>query len=358
MGERRTPTDPPRIVLRRRLHRPARAPRGRPARAPRPLAGGVRADLAGPRLLPGYLHSAAESLDRAADLAAESAVLVHDNERRWRTFRTRVAAIVAAAAPEGHCLISTRRPSSARRLARPRRRAVAVEVAQQARKRRAAAAGTDVAVGPDQGEHSRPSPRAGAAGDRRGRAARPGRRRSTVDAPTAAPAPRRRGRRRRPIPPTGVTEQQVEAGRAQPLVQPSGPAVVLDDRPVGKAVARGVPPRRRGSPSSAIRLRPYRVHSPAISRKAGVGIDRPSASGTSRDARVRRNDPSGGRPHASRKKAASVSRRVQRLTGHRSSPYVSSSAEGAQPDATSASFQPRLTASCSPVFMPCAPAGL
>jgi len=62
---------------------------------------GVRADLAGPRLLPGYLHSAAELLDRAADLAAESAGLVHDNERRWRVFRARVAAIVAAAAPEG-----------------------------------------------------------------------------------------------------------------------------------------------------------------------------------------------------------------------------------------------------------------
>ena len=57
--------------------------------------GGVRADLAGPRSLPGYLHSAAELLDRAADLAAESAVLVHDNERRWRVFRGRVAEIVA-----------------------------------------------------------------------------------------------------------------------------------------------------------------------------------------------------------------------------------------------------------------------
>ena len=60
---------------------------------------GVRADLAGPRLLPGYLYSAAELLDRAADLAAESAGLVHDNERRWRVFRARVAAIVAAGGP-------------------------------------------------------------------------------------------------------------------------------------------------------------------------------------------------------------------------------------------------------------------
>lgn len=58
--------------------------------------GGVRADLAGPRSLPGYLHSCAELLDRAADLAAESAVLVHDNERRWRVFRHRVAGIAQA----------------------------------------------------------------------------------------------------------------------------------------------------------------------------------------------------------------------------------------------------------------------
>ena len=57
---------------------------------------GIRADLAGPRVLPGYLHSASELLDRAADLAAESAVLVHDNERRWRVFRARAEAIVAA----------------------------------------------------------------------------------------------------------------------------------------------------------------------------------------------------------------------------------------------------------------------
>ncbi len=58
---------------------------------------GVRADLAGLRTFPGYLHSAAELLDRAADLAAGSAVLVHDNERRWRVFRQRVEQIVGAA---------------------------------------------------------------------------------------------------------------------------------------------------------------------------------------------------------------------------------------------------------------------
>jgi len=57
---------------------------------------GVRTDLAGPRNLPGYLYSTAELLDRAADLVAESAMLVHDNERRRRVFRARVEAIIAA----------------------------------------------------------------------------------------------------------------------------------------------------------------------------------------------------------------------------------------------------------------------
>ena len=39
---------------------------------------------------PGYLYSASELIDRAADLMAESAILVHDNERRWRVFGERV----------------------------------------------------------------------------------------------------------------------------------------------------------------------------------------------------------------------------------------------------------------------------
>jgi hypothetical protein len=51
----------------------------------------VRADLADSRVFPSYLYSAAELLDRAADLTAESAGLVHDNERRWRVFRQAVA---------------------------------------------------------------------------------------------------------------------------------------------------------------------------------------------------------------------------------------------------------------------------
>ncbi|WP_329238982.1 hypothetical protein [Streptomyces canus] len=50
----------------------------------------LRADLRGERKVPGYLYSASELLDRAADLMAESAALVHDNERRWRVFRARV----------------------------------------------------------------------------------------------------------------------------------------------------------------------------------------------------------------------------------------------------------------------------
>ena len=47
----------------------------------------VRDDIAGPSNYPNYLLSASELLDRAADLASESAILVHDNERRWRAFR-------------------------------------------------------------------------------------------------------------------------------------------------------------------------------------------------------------------------------------------------------------------------------
>lgn len=54
----------------------------------------IRDDLRGPRSYPGYLYSAAELVDRAADLAAESAALVHDNERRWRIFRQRVELIL------------------------------------------------------------------------------------------------------------------------------------------------------------------------------------------------------------------------------------------------------------------------
>jgi hypothetical protein len=53
----------------------------------------LRADLADERLAPRYLYSAAELIDRAADLLAEGAVLVHDGERRWRVFHERVETI-------------------------------------------------------------------------------------------------------------------------------------------------------------------------------------------------------------------------------------------------------------------------
>jgi hypothetical protein len=51
---------------------------------------GVRADLAGARVFPAYLYSACEIIDRAADLVAVSATVVHDNERRWRVVNARV----------------------------------------------------------------------------------------------------------------------------------------------------------------------------------------------------------------------------------------------------------------------------
>lgn len=51
----------------------------------------LRADLGSERNAPAYLFSASELLDRAADLLAESATLVRDNERRWRVFGARVS---------------------------------------------------------------------------------------------------------------------------------------------------------------------------------------------------------------------------------------------------------------------------
>lgn len=50
----------------------------------------LRGDLDGPRRAPRLLHSAVELIDHAADLLSDSAGLVHDNERRWRTFHQRV----------------------------------------------------------------------------------------------------------------------------------------------------------------------------------------------------------------------------------------------------------------------------
>ena len=59
----------------------------------------IRNDLAAERLAPRYLYSAAELIDRAADLLAEGAVLVHDSERRWRVFSERVEALRRAPFP-------------------------------------------------------------------------------------------------------------------------------------------------------------------------------------------------------------------------------------------------------------------
>jgi hypothetical protein len=50
----------------------------------------LRKDLAGARSAPAYLFAAAELINHAADLAAASSVLTHENERRWRIFHERV----------------------------------------------------------------------------------------------------------------------------------------------------------------------------------------------------------------------------------------------------------------------------
>ena len=54
----------------------------------------LRRDLAGARVSPRLLYSAAELVSRATDLCSESAGLVRDNERRWRVFRARVSDVV------------------------------------------------------------------------------------------------------------------------------------------------------------------------------------------------------------------------------------------------------------------------
>jgi hypothetical protein len=56
----------------------------------------LRLDLAGARVTLRRLYSVAEVVSRAADLCCDSAGLVHDNERRWRVFRARVAEVVDA----------------------------------------------------------------------------------------------------------------------------------------------------------------------------------------------------------------------------------------------------------------------
>jgi hypothetical protein len=55
----------------------------------------IRADLGSTRSYPRYLYSAVELIDHAADLFSDSAGLVHDNERRWRTFHARVVELTS-----------------------------------------------------------------------------------------------------------------------------------------------------------------------------------------------------------------------------------------------------------------------
>lgn len=56
----------------------------------------LRDDLSGARVSIARLYSAAELVDRAADLACESSALVHQNERRWRVFREHVQRVLDA----------------------------------------------------------------------------------------------------------------------------------------------------------------------------------------------------------------------------------------------------------------------
>ena len=56
---------------------------------------GLRADLAAAQTSVGLAYSAAELISYAADLCSDSAGLVHENERRWRIFRRRVAGLLA-----------------------------------------------------------------------------------------------------------------------------------------------------------------------------------------------------------------------------------------------------------------------
>jgi hypothetical protein len=60
----------------------------------------LRADLSGARIAPRYLYSAAELINHAADLSAASAILVHENERRWRVFHQRVEEISFVPSPD------------------------------------------------------------------------------------------------------------------------------------------------------------------------------------------------------------------------------------------------------------------
>ncbi len=55
----------------------------------------IRADLAGQRVDPKYLFSAAEMIDYVIRLTSDATMLVHENERRWRIFHARVEELMA-----------------------------------------------------------------------------------------------------------------------------------------------------------------------------------------------------------------------------------------------------------------------
>jgi hypothetical protein len=59
----------------------------------------LRADLSERGRSTDLFYSASELISRAADLASETAGLVHDNERRWRVFHNRVASVLADSGP-------------------------------------------------------------------------------------------------------------------------------------------------------------------------------------------------------------------------------------------------------------------
>jgi hypothetical protein len=60
----------------------------------------IRNDIEKNKRFPALLYSSSELLDRAADLSSEFALLIHDNERRWRIFRNRVQSIINTKKPE------------------------------------------------------------------------------------------------------------------------------------------------------------------------------------------------------------------------------------------------------------------
>ena len=57
----------------------------------------LRDDLDGSRISATLLHAACDLIDHAADLAAQSGVLIDDNQRCWRRFRQRVDELPGAA---------------------------------------------------------------------------------------------------------------------------------------------------------------------------------------------------------------------------------------------------------------------